>query len=314
MHLRMVARCDYAERDEENSPHPEAGRTRPKATAGQEGPTARKNPPKQLNPAKATQPSTLKRKVTSQPAAPSIPANTRIPINVIIRRRLSHDSYDNAPLASSQQDDTRFMRGESPVSPLHRRQADEGPLPPMSFALHFAGVRDIRATNEHNADNPPPRMGPTDMNRGGRLWTSAKRSRHGTPVRRYTDRPIDDVVAEQLVGHRRRPTLASGLSISSSATEPGAFSNVLKCYGRFHNVSNYLAFVSAGGAIRTSSGLLRRRHRAARPAARSQLMLGGWNLRSQAHRLSHEPGRTTRAGSSPRLRRGPGQPSQEPYE
>jgi len=66
-------------------------------------------------------------------------------------------------------------------------------------------------------------------------------------VRRYTDRPIDDVVAEQLVHAIDEANAASGLSIQLVRNEPGAFSNVLKCYGRFHNVSNYLAFVSARG-------------------------------------------------------------------
>lgn len=66
-------------------------------------------------------------------------------------------------------------------------------------------------------------------------------------VRRYTDRPIDEAVVEQLVRAIDEANAASGLSIQLVRNEPGAFSNVLKSQGRFRNASNYLAFVGTEG-------------------------------------------------------------------
>ena len=66
-------------------------------------------------------------------------------------------------------------------------------------------------------------------------------------VRRYTDQPIDGVVVERLIRAIDEANAASGLSIQLVRNEPGAFSNALRCYGRFHNVSNYLAFVGIEG-------------------------------------------------------------------
>jgi len=66
-------------------------------------------------------------------------------------------------------------------------------------------------------------------------------------VCRYTDQPIDGVVVERLIRAIDEANAASGLSIQLVRNEPGAFSNALRCYGRFHNVSNYLAFVGIEG-------------------------------------------------------------------
>lgn len=69
----------------------------------------------------------------------------------------------------------------------------------------------------------------------------AIRSRHS--VRAYIDRPIEGEVLEQL-----RQTIAecnqeSGLSIQLCHNEPQAFSGRMARYGKFKNVSNYIALV-----------------------------------------------------------------------
>ncbi len=67
-------------------------------------------------------------------------------------------------------------------------------------------------------------------------------------VRAYTDRKIEGEAEEKLRTEIAASNLESGLAMQLCLNEPRAFSGFMARYGRFRNVSNYIALVGKTGA------------------------------------------------------------------
>ena len=74
-------------------------------------------------------------------------------------------------------------------------------------------------------------------------------------VRRYLDRPIPAEVRAELDQAIQRCNDQSGLSMRARYDEPEGFSGAMAHYGKFRNVSNYLALIAqTGGEFDTACG------------------------------------------------------------